>query len=398
MGEGGQAPTRRLADLLIVTSSQGRRIRLLFLIDSLGHGGAEQTLVRLATHIDRKIFDLRVAALQVRDGNPLAERIRELGVPVDVIPVDRLRSLIGHLRLIRYLIRVKPDVIHTHLEFSHTLGGIYGRMVGARPMGTLHTFALGRRFKERRRLRLMWLSFRYAHVAVIAPSVAASRHLQQVGRLPASKVRVMPNGVDLEAFRPNPESRRHARSDLGIAEDASVVLTVAVLRKGKGIPDFISAIAEARTSLPTIVGVVVGSGEELPILRRCAEAAGVEDIVIFTGYRPDVERIMTACDVFVLPTHDDLLPTVVAEAMATGLPVIASDVGGVSDLVVEGVTGRLFAAGDVGTLAMLCATVLADKDAAARLGKEGRLRAEESFDIRSQARHLEKFYKDCLAP
>ena len=152
------------------------RIKVLFVIDSLGPGGAERTLRRVVELIDQTIFECRVAVLQDREGNPVADEIRDVGVPVDLVRVDRLRSLSGQARFLRYLLAYRPSIIHTHLEFSHTLGGIYGRLLGARPIATIHTFALGRASREKKRLGLMWFSLRAAHIKVVAPSRAGMAH------------------------------------------------------------------------------------------------------------------------------------------------------------------------------------------------------------------------------
>lgn len=379
-----------------MTTPGSRRIRVLFMIDSLGPGGAEQTLQRVVEGIDQTTFEPRVAVLQIREGNPVADQIREVGIPVDVVEVDRLRSPSGHARLLRYLVKVRPQIIHTHLEFSHTLGGIYGRLVGARPIGTVHTFALGAASLERKRMGLMWLSLRRAHVKVIAPSHAAMEHIGSIGRVAPERLLVMHNGVDLHRFRPDLPAREHVREQLGIPPNARVLVVVAVLRKGKGVSDLISAMPEITELVPDVVALIVGDGEERAALARQAETSGMSHRVVFTGSRDDVPALMAAADVLVLPTHKDVLPTVVAEAMGAGLPVIASDVGGLREMVEDTITGILYPAGDTAALVKASVELLDDVVRAEALGAAGRARAGEHFDIRGQINALERLYIESL--
>ncbi|MGH8915444.1 MAG: glycosyltransferase [Acidimicrobiia bacterium] len=366
------------------------------MIDSLGPGGAEQTLKRVVEFIDKAVFECRVAVLQVREGNPVADEIRDLGVPVDVVRVDRLRSLRGHARLLRYLLAYRPSIVHTHLEFSGTLGGIYGRLVGATPIGTIHTFAVGKAPRETKRLGLMWFSLRRAHVKVIAPSRSGMTHARTVGRIPAERMVVMHNGVDLDKFRPASASRALVREQLGIAGEARLLVTVAVLRRGKGIDDLISAMPEIIESIPDAVALIVGDGAQRLALQRLTEDAGMAGRVVFAGSRHDVPALLSASDVFVLPTHEDLLPSVVAEAMAAGLPVVASDVGGLRDMVGDDSTGVLYPAGDIAALTEACVDLLDDGPRRELMGRAGRLVAQDKFDIRKHVDALRRLYVDSL--
>jgi glycosyltransferase involved in cell wall biosynthesis len=372
-------------------SSPGR-VRVLFVIDSLGPGGAERTLRRVVELIDQTVFECRVAVLQVREGNPMADEIRVLGVPVDQVRVDRLRSVAGQARFLRYLLAYRPSIIHTHLEFSHTLGGIYGRLVGAGPIATIHTFALGRASREKKRLGLMWFSLRAAHIKVVAPSRAGMAHAVTVGRIPAERMVVLHNGVDLEAFKPDASLRAPVREELGIPFGSPLLITVAILRSGKGTDDLVSAMPEILDSIPDAMALIVGDGDQRVALERLAGEAGVAERVVFTGSRDDVGALLAASDVFVLPTHVDLLPTVVAEAMAAGLPVVASDVGGLGDMVEDDVTGILYPAGDIEALTRACVGLLADPRRRDTLGRSGRLVAEEKFDIRKHVEALQRLY------
>lgn len=366
--------------------------RVLFMIDSLGSGGAEQTLVRLVPRLDATAFDTRVAVLQVREDNAAALALEAHGIPVDLVPVERLRSPGSHRSVFTYLRKTKPDVVHTHLEFAHTLGGTYSRVLGIPTVATVHTFAAGRTHREAKRLGLMWWSLRVAHRIVIAPSEAGRRHVVAEGHVTEDKVRVIHNGVDLNEFRPRDNPT--LRAQLGVPEDAPVLVTVAVLREGKGIADLLEVFPAVLDRVPGARLMVIGDGEERKRLEERASRSGVGDNITFLGRRKDIADLLACGDVFALPTYGDVLPTVVAEAMGSGLPVVASDVGGLAEMVEHEETGLLHPPGDADALVESYVRLLGDPRLARSYGAAGRARAEELFDLDGQARRLESLYRE----
>lgn len=155
------------------------------------------------------------------------------------------------------------------------------------------------------------------------------------------------NGVNTVLFRPDPEARAQARLQLGFADDTLVFSSVAVLRKGKGLEHLLEAVLVVRQQVPRARFLVVGDGEERARLEARSTALGVDDVVRFLGARTDVPRLLSATDVFVHPSLYEALPTSVLEAMAAGLPVVATDVGGIPELVSVERTGLLVPPGDI---------------------------------------------------
>ncbi len=375
-----------------------RRSRVTYLIDSLGMGGAERVLLTTLRHVDRTRFEPRVCVLQERDGNPLAAEVRELGVLVDTVSVERLRDPRALPRLARHLRSSRAELLHTQLEFSNILGGAAARMLGIPCVSTLHTFddpPAGTR--DAWRTRLMWASMRRLHTKVIAVSEAVRVHHMEHGRLPPEKVVTIYNGVDLEAYERNdPSIRASLRSDLGVATDAVVIVSVAVLREAKGLQYLIDAMSQIRKTTPRAELVIVGEGAYGPALRQQAARLGIAEHVVFTGMRTDVADLLAMSDLFVLPTLGDVLPTVVAEAMAAGLPVVASNVGGLPEMVVAGGSGLLVTPSDPTELANACSRVLQEPGRAASMGLVGRNFARERFDVRSQSVLLGDLYASLL--
>jgi glycosyltransferase involved in cell wall biosynthesis len=180
---------------------------------------------------------------------------------------------------------------------------------------------------------------------------------------------------------------------LGIAGDASVAMTVAVLRPEKGISDMIEALPTVVRSHPSTRYVVVGDGRHRPALDRDVVNLGLEDRVVFTGARSDVPRLLAAADVFVLPSHTEALPTVLIEAMAAGLPVVAAEVGGIPEMVDRGTSALLVPAHSPAMLADAVGRLFSSPIQAAAMGRAGRRIASERFDIDRQAARLVDEYR-----
>jgi glycosyltransferase involved in cell wall biosynthesis len=371
---------------------------VLFLIDSLGMGGAERTLATTLHFIDRELVEPRVCVLQERDGNPVAESIREFGIPVDTVPVKRLRDLSAPVRLRRYVRRHRIDLIHCHLGFAVSIGGPVGASLGIPVVATNHTFnepAPGSR--ESYRMAVHRWSLRNMHASVIAVSEAGRRHVVETVPLAGDKVRVVYNGVDIDRFDAiDPSTRTTIRSGFGIPAESPLVTTVSVLRPEKGIADLLEAMTLILESAPDTHLLVVGDGEDRERLVRLTASLSLDDRVRFAGHRDDVPQILAASDVFVLPTLGDVLPTSVAEAMAAGLPVVASDVGGLAEMVEDGVTGFLVPPGSPTGIADRCLVLINDPPQRELLGNRGRDRAVERFDVRRQTATLVSLYRALL--
>jgi glycosyltransferase involved in cell wall biosynthesis len=375
------------------------RSRIVFLIDSLGMGGAERMLVSYLRNFDTARFEPRVCTLAIRDGNPMADEILRMGIPVDLVRVRYLRDPLALPRLIRYLRRQRADLLHTQLEFADNLGSMAARVLSIPVVATLHTFdnpPRGTRIYWR--LRLRWWSLRYFCSRVIAVSEGARQHHIRMGNLGPEKVVTVYNGIDLSAFMRLDEADRLAkRQSLGIPPYAPVLITVAVLRPAKGIQHLLEALSAIIEVIPDVRYLVVGSGEYDNSLRELARTRGIADRVIFTGVRNDVPDLLAISDVFVLPTLDDALPTVLAEAMAAQKPIVASNVGGVPEMVEHGRNGLLVSPADPGSLAAACIRLLQDERQAQAMARAGWEVAEQRFNIHTQVQQLGDLYQELLA-
>jgi glycosyltransferase involved in cell wall biosynthesis len=375
-----------------------RPARLVMLIDSLGLGGAERLLVTYLQYFDTTHFEPRVCALDVRDGNPTAADIQRLGIPVDLIPIPKLQDLTGLPRLVRYLRQQRADLLHTQLQFADALGSIAAKILRIPTISTLHTRqGPARNRSSLWRRQFTWWSLRHFCDQVIAVSEDARQHYLELGHLSPGQVKTLYNGIDLSQFTCPDEAHRLAqRQTLGSPSHAPLLITVAVLRPAKGIQYLIEALPVILKSIPEVHYLVVGSGEYEATLKEAAQQHGVAERVIFAGVRNDIPDLLALSDIFVLPTLDEALPTVLAEAMAAQKPIVASRVGGVPEMVEHGCNGLLVPPGDPAILAEACLQILQNSDQAGIMGRAGREIVEQRFNIRRQAQQLSELYQELL--
>lgn len=248
------------------------------------------------------------------------------------------------------------------------------------------------------RRTLMWWSLRRTHHAVIAVSDAGRRDSVARGRLVPERVHVIHNGVDTRRFGAvDGVAAGVVRAEFGIPETSPLMVGVSVLRRDKGFHHLLAAMPSILERVPAAHVLIAGDGAEAASLQSQAEAAGLADVVHFAGRRNDIPEVMASGDLFVHPTLHDTLPTVVAEAMAAGLPVVAGRIGGVVEMVDEDTTGLLVDPGDEAALAAACIRLLAGAEEARHMGAAGRARALAGFDVGTQTRVLEDLYREVLA-
>lgn len=372
--------------------------RVLYLIDSLRMGGAERLLVSYLKHLDSTQIEPRVCALQIREGNPIGEQILQLGIPVDTLLVKNLRDITALPRLLAYMRRHKIDLVHTQLEFANTLGNTASWILGIPSIATMHTLNDPEKgSKTYRRIAIMLWILRHFCNRVVAVSEETRRHHLRVGGNKPENVITLYNGIDLTPFQQiRDEEIQAMRSQLGIPTSAQVLTTVAVLRQPKGIQYLIEALPAILQGNPEAYYLIVGDGDYRSQLEEQVRDLGVERKVIFTGYRNDIPQLLEMSDIFVLPTLTEALPTVLAEAMAASKPIIASKVGGIPEMVIEGKNGLLLSPQNAEELAAACLNLLQNPSQAQEMGKAGRKIVEERFNIPVQVKMLETLYKELL--
>jgi len=352
-------------------------------VDTEPHwGGGQQQVLHLLVGLAQR--SLR-AELVARPGCPLAERAASAGIVVHMLPLRGEWDVASALRLARIARTGGFDLLHLHTSHAHGLGrlasmlGAPGRIVVSRRVA----------FRLRGGIRTR-LKYRRGVDRFIAISAAVRRQLLSAG-IPPERVSVVPSGVDPARFdnvTPAP-----LREECGFPPDAPLVGVVGRLAHGKGQQDFLHAAAQVAEGHPAARFVLIGEGEARRELESQAQRLGIADRVAFTGFRADVPAVLRALDAFVMPSHAEGLCTSVIEAMLAGLPVVATNVGGIVEVVEDGVTGLLVPQADPRPLAEAIDRLLSDRALAAKFGAAGRERARSRFGVETMVEQTIHVYE-----
>jgi glycosyltransferase involved in cell wall biosynthesis len=348
---------------------------IVHVLSSFGMGGQERVALDLATGQAAAGHQVLTVSLAPRPDGPLAAEFQAKGLEIATVPKRQGRDLVLMVELGRLFRRRGADVVHTHNPQPLLFSAIAARASGAALVHTKHGVNpdTPRRLAMRRAAGVLVQAF----VCVSEPTaeVARTQHECRPGRL-----HVVPNGIDLDRFAPDPDARRALRAELGIPEDAFAVGTVGRLYTEKGHAYFIRAVEPVLGDRFHLV--ITGEGPERANLEKQIAALARKDCVHLTGNRRDVPRLLASLDAFALTSVSEGLPLVIPEAMAAGLPVVATAVGGVPLVVADGETGFLVPSGDEEALrARLCA-LDEDRELARRCGETGRERALGRYSSR----------------
>lgn len=316
------------------TTDSRDQVRVLALIDHFVLGGAETLLSQFALAAPAAGIRLRIACLTELDGNPAAAPLVRAGIaPINLGIAGRPgpRALWAVRTLIK---RVQPQIVHTHLGTSDLLGGIAARSLGVPAISTVHT-SLWRRRRDVLQRRLAPT----CPARVIAVSESARQTYLSHGLGKPQQVVTIHNGI---ALTPAPGAGAAVRRELGIAPDALVAVMVSALRWEKAHDVAIEAARILRLRFPNLRLLIVGQGTMREQIHRQARELG--DAVVLPGMRRDVMRVLDAADVCLHPSRHEAFPSTIIEAMAAGVPVIATATGGIPEIVISPRVGVLIPA------------------------------------------------------
>lgn len=363
-------------------------------------GGAERLAVMIATHLDRTRFE---SSLCLSRWPPTAssyvdptarsalKTVDDAGVPVVALRRRHKVEMAAWMRLRSHLRRHQVDVLHTHKFGSNVWGTITGRLAGV-PVIVAHEHTWSYEGQPLRRALDRHVVARWA-TRFLAVSSEDRRRMTEVERISPDKTLYVPNGV--AAAPPTPG--RTLRAELGIAPDADVIGIVAVLRPQKAHTVLLRAAAELAAEWPQLCIVLAGDGPEATALRALAAELGIAEQVRFIGSRTDVPDVLAMLDVAVCCSDFEGSPLSVMEYMAAGLPIVATTVGGIPDLITNDVDGLLVPPRDPAALASALGRLLRDRELAERLGRHAQMRQHDEFDFAVFIRRLEAIYTELLS-
>jgi len=372
-------------------NAASQRVRVLWLTKGLGRGGVERLIASSIRHFDHDRFDLEVAYLLPGEDDFVGE-IADAGVHVHCLGRSGWSNVLWPLRLWRIARKRRYDIVHTHLPLTASIARV---ALGRRPrfVHTEHNVWPSHRRPSR------WansLTFgRNDAVVAVSTSVAQSIRPPRVIATRLAPTEVLLHGINLDEISLGARDRTCGREALGLSADDLVIGTVGNLSRKKNQAMLIRATALAAQRVPNSRLVLIGDGPLDSELRRLAERLGIAERVIFAGSRRDVLELLPALDVFCLSSHFEGLSIALVEAMATGIACVATSVGGIPEVIEQGVSGLLVPDGATLELADTLELVLRDRSLRAELGQAGRIRAS-AFDIRRAARRLQVLYEEVM--
>lgn len=353
---------------------------VVHLVSSLGVGGQEMVILQLVRHTDRSRFAPRVLCLHERGA--LADQVEALGVPVEVIGGPGVGAGAMLRRLVRRLRALAPDVLHTHNPAPHQFGSL-ARMLARIPV-LVHT-KHGRNYFTSTSQQ-MWTRVAGRLSDLVVPVSADAAEVARDGDwVPAGRIRVIRNGVDPG---PVPAPR---------AGEPRRLIHVARLNEIKDQATLLRAMVLVHATHPDVTLDVIGDGDWGDRVRRLATDLGLDGCVRFHGMRDDVPAWLRRADLFVLSSESEGISITLLEAMAAGLPIVATDVGGNREVVVAGETGLLVPAKDPPAMAAAITALLDEPARALAMGAAGRRRVEAEFALELTVRAYEAAYDELLA-
>lgn len=366
-----------------MTSSAPRRI--VTVIDSLQAGGGERVAIELACALDRERFEPHV--LVTRGDGPLRDLLDRDDVPYTIL--DRQETIdVGAWRRAHHLVADHADLLHAHKFGSNAWGALLARTTGVPLVAHEHNFS-DRPSRSRAFIDRRWIASRAARILCVSESVAQA---ERTAGVPEHLLDVVLNGVRVDAAWP----RGAARAELGLGSRSFTIGIVGRLRPEKAHEVLLEAMAELARSGRDVRLCVVGDGPRRSELKLLAAQLGIDSRVTWAGERRDAATIASAFDIAVTCSHWEGLPLASMEAMAAGVPLVASSVGGLPTLLADG-AGVLVEPADPTSLARALRLLMDDDVERGRIAEAGRRRIESGYSFEAMVERIEGVYESVLS-
>jgi glycosyltransferase involved in cell wall biosynthesis len=347
-------------------------------------------LTRFAEAAPRAGIRLSIACLSDLVGNPAAKPLYARGTPPVNLGLTGRPGVGALLKVRRHIAQVQPQIVHTHLGTSDVVGALTARSLRVPMVTTIHAmdWSASRSYDLKRRL------VKLCAARVIAVSDSARERYLERGWARPDQIATIHNGMDVV---PAPGSGSEVRREFGLDPDALVVGMVSGLRPEKGHDVAIEAIARLLERYPQLRLLIVGQGHLRDEIERHASTT-LGNAVIFAGGRPDVMRVFDAIDICLHPSRADAFPTTLIEAMAAEVPVVATAVGGIPEIVTDGITGLLAPAPpSAPAVSELLRALLEDPQRRRMLAEAGRREYLERFTADPWVKRTRELYDEVVA-
>ncbi|GJQ60335.1 MAG: glycosyl transferase family 1 [Candidatus Scalindua sp.] len=366
-------------------------LHIVHLVEDLTIGGLEKVLATIALNLNRKKYKVSVWCL--REGGFFAHKLLEEGIEVKIVRIATARNPINIYRLYKLLKIRRFDIIHTHAYSAGTIGRVCGFLAGI-PVIISHNHSVYAYYKKYNHF-VEWI---LSHITdrIVCVSDMVKRFAIQTQKINSKKLLTIRNGIDDEPLVQD-MTTANLRKGWGIPIDHPVVCTITHLEEHKGVVYLIKAASLLLKSRENVTFLLVGNGSLKDSLIKLCMKLNIEKRVIFTGERIDTPEILSLIDVFVLPSIREGLGLSILEAMSHGKPIIATKVGGIPEIVTDGVNGILVPPCNPDALVSALETLLKNKEKREQMGFHGKRICNESFGSKAMVNKIELLYDELLS-
>lgn len=383
-----------------------RRLNILHTVRSLRVDGVGKVVLRNLAKRDLERFDHSLCSLRAE--SDLAGEFRAIGIEPVFLAYRGMASILPTLgRLVRLMRRLQVDVVHVNRTLDLALAGFAAKLCGIPVVSTIHW--LGRledhpEDEDRSPWLLRWLEMtatallnRLLATRIVAVSRAVEESFATLPAFPRDRVEVVYPGLDMQQTCLAHGASRTTSLKLGLEAATPILLNVGRLDAVKGQFHLVPMMRRVREKWPCAKLLIAGEGGLRSELESAIGAAGLEDAIALLGVRSDVDALLANSDLLVLSSESEAAPLPLLEAMRAGKPVVATAVGGVLEIVQNGVTGLIVPRGDAHALADAVLRLLGTPHAMTQMGEAAREAGKRRFDIRHSVRQLEDLYRSMSA-
>jgi len=381
------------------------KFKVIHIITRLDKGGSAENTFLTLKGLDKSRYEVSLIAGPVDDpSQDRRDQIEESGVRYIQVPqlrrnIHLFYDFTALLKIYRFLKREKPDIIHTHTSKAGLLGRLAARL--ARVPSIIHTphghvfFGYFGALKTRMFILFEKLASRITDkIVALTPREKTDYLSYKVTQ--KDKLVVIPSGIELHKYQHAPrEERSKLRKELGIAEHSAVVGTAGRLVPVKGPQFLLQAFKQVISEHPETYLVFAGDGPLRKSLEKNAVDMDLAKDIIFAGWRDDMARVLSVFDIFCLPSLNEGMGRVLVEAMALGKPVVASDVGGIPDLIIPGKNGFLVPPRNPGELSRQILFLIKNREEAAKMGRTGK-EMVSAFSDEIMVKKIAELYEKAL--
>ncbi len=362
------------------------KINVVHLVEELGIGGLEKVLVTIALNLNKEKYNVSVWC--VNKGGFFADKLAEEGIDVKILNISTSRNPIAIYRLYKLLKHYKIDIIHTHAYSAGTVGRISAFLARV-PVIISHNHSVHNYYNKYYHLVEWALSLITDRIICVSDIV--NKFANETQGINAERLMTIYNGTN-DIYPVHRNVTIKLKEELGVPPEHTVIGTITHMEEHKGVLYLIQTASYLLKSRKDLIFLLVGDGAQEKELRKLSANLNIEKNVLFTGERSDIPEILSLIDIFILPSLREGLGLSILEAMASGRPVIATNVGGIPEVVTDGVSGILVPPKNPEALQDAMVELLDDKEKQETMGFNGKRIYSERFNFRTMVDKIEELY------